>query len=190
MKVIENPEFNGLELYFDGKPNHAVIGRLKDAHFRWHNKKKCWFAKNNEKNRALVESLGGTVDSIPLSTKSAQAPTNKFGVQVGDIFYISWGYDQTNVNFFQVVALVGAVSVRIKEIHYDHVRTESYMSGYVVPVKDKFSSCGIFIKDLENGDLKKVQPYSTADGRFYIKVKDYYADPTTETAEHFKSTWA
>lgn len=31
--------------------------------------------------------------------------TETAAVKVGDVFYSSWGYDQTNVNFFAVVAL-------------------------------------------------------------------------------------
>lgn len=37
------------------------------------------------------------------------------GVKVGDFFYTSWGYDQTNVEFFEVVGLTGA-SVRLREV--------------------------------------------------------------------------
>lgn len=33
------------------------------------------------------------------------APSPEAAVKVGDIFYRSWGYDQTNVNFYQVVEL-------------------------------------------------------------------------------------
>lgn len=36
-------------------------------------------------------------------------------IEVGDIFYTSWGYDQTNVNFFEVIALRGKAVV-IREV--------------------------------------------------------------------------
>jgi len=35
--------------------------------------------------------------------KGAYAVENKYGVKVGDYFYTSWGYDQTNVDFYKVV---------------------------------------------------------------------------------------
>jgi hypothetical protein len=37
------------------------------------------------------------------------------GVSEGDFFYASWGYDQTNVNFFEVLGLTAA-SVRLREV--------------------------------------------------------------------------
>lgn len=33
---------------------------------------------------------------------------NKYGVKVGDIFYASWGYDETHVNFYEVVRVTTA----------------------------------------------------------------------------------
>lgn len=58
-------------------------------------------------------------------------------VQVGDIFYNSWGYEQTNVDFYQVVALSGQ-SVTIRKIQSKMVRENAFMSGFVVAVKDAF----------------------------------------------------
>jgi hypothetical protein len=34
--------------------------------------------------------------------------TNKHGVEPGDIFYCSWGYDQTNVYWYEVVRVTAA----------------------------------------------------------------------------------
>jgi hypothetical protein len=41
------------------------------------------------------------------------APHN---LQLGAIFYASWGYDQTNVDFYQVTAVLGPRMVEIREI--------------------------------------------------------------------------
>lgn len=41
--------------------------------------------------------------------------TNVHGVQVGDIFYSSWGYDQTNVDYFEVVKVTAKMAT-VKEI--------------------------------------------------------------------------
>lgn len=39
----------------------------------------------------------------------------KHDIKVGDIYYTSWGYDQTNVNFYEVVA-IGEKSVFVREV--------------------------------------------------------------------------
>lgn len=43
------------------------------------------------------------------------ATPQEAGVKVGDYFYGSWGYDQTNVNYFRVVGLT-AKCVKIQEV--------------------------------------------------------------------------
>jgi len=59
--------------------------------------------------------------------------------EIGDIFYASWGYEQTNVNFFQVVGKVGETMLKIREIAKESVEgSEGFMSDSVVAVKDAF----------------------------------------------------
>lgn len=60
--------------------------------------------------------------------------TNTHTVKVGDIFGASWGYDQTNVNYYQVTKLVGKSTVEIREIKATRVD-----DSHVMPVKDNFT---------------------------------------------------
>lgn len=53
---------------------------------------------------------------------------------VGTILCSSWGYDQTNVDFYEVTALVGKVTVTIQKIAASQVAgTEGFMSCQVAP---------------------------------------------------------
>lgn len=89
---------------------------------------------------------------------------NKFGIKVGDWFEMSWGYEQTNVDFFQVVALVGESSVRIRQANPKMV-SEDPISGMSADRTYKMTSeiqppvRSIFIKDNEKGDLKRVKSF-------------------------------
>ena len=56
--------------------------------------------------------------------------------KVGDILVASWGYDQTNVNFFQVVWR-SEKSVRVREIE-SRIKEEGFMCGSATPIKDDF----------------------------------------------------
>ena len=56
--------------------------------------------------------------------------------KVGDIFSSSWGYDQTNCDFVQVVSVTDK-SVRVREIAQNAEQT-GYLSGYTKPIKDAF----------------------------------------------------
>lgn len=59
-------------------------------------------------------------------------------LKVGDILYTSWGYDQTNVDFFQVIEAKGHF-VKIREIESKQVDgSQGGMCCNVVAVKDAF----------------------------------------------------
>lgn len=68
-----------------------------------------------------------------------QQPTpNADGVHIGDLYYTSWGYDQTNINFYQVVALKGKRTAVIRQIANDYLGGCG-MQGMVRPRRDVFS---------------------------------------------------
>jgi hypothetical protein len=60
--------------------------------------------------------------------------------KVGDILYDSWGYDQTNIDFYQVTRITGQ-SVWIRPIGGQPVESEGYggMAGRIKPIKDSFN---------------------------------------------------
>lgn len=67
--------------------------------------------------------------------EAAKADKNK--LVVGDILVSSWGYDQTNVDFYQVVGLVGKCSLKLRKIR-GYKQYEGNMIGHVVPQTDDF----------------------------------------------------
>jgi hypothetical protein len=56
--------------------------------------------------------------------------------KVGQILYHSWGYDQTNVDFYQVIEAKGKTIV-VREVAQDRTET-GFMSGQTMPIKDEF----------------------------------------------------
>lgn len=141
-KVITNEEHQGEELYFDEKPTDEIIAILKENCYKWHNTKKCWYRK--------LEYTGKT-------KKNKQTKQNYLGVKVGDIFCFYWGYEQSNINYFQVVGLKGTKQVIIREIAYKTTETTGYESYKVTACKDGFLSSSQFINDNEVGAVKKVK---------------------------------
>lgn len=63
-RVEFNAEHDGVEVYFPGKPSDAVRAALKNAGYRWHGTKKCWYASRTEAHlqalRAATEA-----DALP-----------------------------------------------------------------------------------------------------------------------------
>lgn len=58
---------------------------------------------------------------------------------LGKVFYSSWGYDQTNVDFYQVVAIKGKKTVILQELNSDYTATGS-MCGEVKPILNSFKN--------------------------------------------------
>lgn len=72
-------------------------------------------------------------------------------LQVGDIVHTSWGYDQTNVSFFEVTRVVSEKSVAVREIKATTVET-GFMCGQTTPMRGEF--CGDeHVRRVRNGNI-------------------------------------
>jgi hypothetical protein len=65
-----NEELNGIELYFDNKPQQEVINNLKANKFRWSNYKKCWYTKQSEKALTIAQQITDNKDNSELTTEA------------------------------------------------------------------------------------------------------------------------
>ena len=159
-----NQELNGIEIKFDCKPVSEVLNTLKSNGFRWHGKKKVWYAKQTPERLEVAKAITSGAEIKKENQKKKSEKTNIYGVKVGDIFCASWGYEQTNNDFFQVVALVGKQSVRVREVYPEIINRDPIsgmsedrvykLTGEILPPV----SHSVFIKDQENGDLKRLKP--------------------------------
>lgn len=165
--IRENSEYNSREIYFDGKPAAETREALKALKMRWHGVKKCWYGYATAEDIAAAiagEIVSGAAKTAPKAEKPPKK--NKFGVKVGDIFTASWGYDQTQTDFFQVVELVGELSVRVREVYprmieEDAVSPMSADRTYKI-TRDILPPAphSVFIKDQERGDIKRLKSYA------------------------------
>lgn len=182
--ITENGSFGSIEISFTEKPSEAVRDALKAMRFRWHGQRRVWYgyrteaeAKQAIRNAQRMERGEAKQDEQKQSkakkseakknTAKKSEPVNDYGVKVGDLFYSSWGYEQTNVDFFQVVELVGKSSVRVREVNPPIIEDKTYQHGMAANRVYQTSGCGIlepaerstFIKDQIKGDLKRVKSY-------------------------------
>lgn len=59
-------------------------------------------------------------------------------IKVGDIYYDSWGYEQTNIDFYQVISVEKSFAT-LQRIAKQRVEgTDYHDSAYVKPLKDQF----------------------------------------------------
>lgn len=93
-------------------------------------------------------------------------------LEVGNILYTSWGYDQTNIDFYQVTEVVGKNTVKVREIvkgreESDHFTYENvsgskgqFKEGSKELTKRVNSSNGINISSFEYATLWDGRPKS------------------------------
>lgn len=115
--------------------------------------------------------------------KAERKASNVRRLVVGDILRSSWGYDQTNIDYYEVTALVGTSMVEVRPIARQSLETES-MQGKCVPCPGQYT--GEAKRYKAQGDSVKVSSYC---GAYRIEptvlpggVKVYPADHWTAYA--------
>jgi len=104
----------------------------------------------------------------------------KHTLEVGSILYSSWGYDQTNIDFYQVTEVVGAKSVKIRRIASERTDESNPPCDYVIPVKDAFLDDSSYDKNKEM--LKRVGQGNTISLNSYSSAYPWDGKPKYETS--------
>lgn len=110
-------------LVFSGKANKPAIH------------KGYWDVEGRDK--AIANVITNTASRKAQTIQRRAERTAPHTLKVGDILYSSWGYEQTNVNFYQVVELKGKNSVVVREIH-SRIVSDNGPTTHVVAVPDSF----------------------------------------------------
>lgn len=98
-------------------------------------------------------------------------------VEAGDLFVSSWGYEQTNVDFYQVISRPSAAYAIVRPVSYEQIETTSWASEYVRPVKDAFVGEEMRVK--LNGSS-----FKTGHSQHARKIEN------PETSKHYHSWYA
>lgn len=101
------------------------------------------------------------------TTRAANDKAAFAATKVGDVFVASWGYDQTNIDFYEVVAKTAA-RVKVRPIGSVVVESTRF-SDAVAPAKGNFTGPAV---------TKAVRAASwrsdfNADRDAYISIEDY-----------------
>lgn len=166
--ITKNPMFNSLEITFAEKPSEKIRNVLKANKFRWHSVKSVWYGYADE------DTIRKAVEQAEDKEPETEKPAN--GVQVGDLFYCSWGYDQTNVDFVQVIALCGKSSVRVRPVEpaVAEETDRSFMSCERKYINSRLLLPAVKSVICEDNSLHRLNKY---DNRVYFKSGSHYFYP-------------
>ena len=89
-----NEELNGIELYFDSKPEQEVLTHLKSNGFRYSGFKKCWWSKWTEKSMQVAN--GVTKQEVSSSKTITKTKKKAKGVKMGLWDATQWNEVEVN----------------------------------------------------------------------------------------------
>jgi len=88
-------------------------------------------------------------------------------LKIGDVLVCSWGYDQTNIDYYQVTRVPGAQTVEIRKIAAKSGPEEGFMTAYCTADRDNFVGEPM-IKRANSSNCVRIASYACAspwDGR-------------------------
>lgn len=91
------------------------------------------FRNEAEKDRTIKEFFESNERSLKFKEELKQARNQPVTLKVGDIIYNSWGWEQTNVDFYAVVR-VSAAYVWLQALSQSS-KESGFMAGYCSAVK-------------------------------------------------------
>lgn len=119
----------------------------------WHHS----FSNDAARERKIREHFEGRRRWAEWQAERRAERKKPHGFEVGHVLYASWGYDQTNIDFYQVTKIIGAQMVEVRKVSQISADTgnEPWMTGKVVPKLDGF--IGEVLRRRVNGRSKSVR---------------------------------
>lgn len=100
--------------------------------------------------------------SAQSSLHTAMPAPGDLGVQVGDIFYNSWGYDQTNIDFYEVIRLTGQ-GVEVQPVASRVISDDGHGNERVVPMPGVVRDYDVILR-IDRTDAKPSKVCRLKDG--------------------------
>jgi hypothetical protein len=132
-ELIAKDERFGFEVYATLSPRIVALAYGgKRTNPDWHYR----FKDEAALHRQIESTLKGFMQSAELKAEWKAKRNAPHDVKIGDIFKASWGYDQTNIDFYECTAIIGQM-IEIRAIAQESEETLS-MQGECVPMPGAF----------------------------------------------------
>jgi hypothetical protein len=155
-ELIAKDERYGFEVH-----GGQLAGKYFAICFRGKAFKPVWhysFRTQEAMRKSIDETLAAEMDAVERKAKrqaEKKLACASHDVKPGDIFRASWGYDQTNIDYYQVVSISGQMAT-VRAIGCMSEET-GFMSGDSVPELDRFIGEPFRVR-IQKWDVKS-EPY-------------------------------
>ena len=116
-------------------------GRLAAIAFHGRAAKPDWhhtFASAESRAAMVRRFFEGRARTLAVRAEQRAKRQIPHTLELGHILYATWGYEQTNVNFYQVTRLVGRHTVELREVARISQDGEAWATGKAMPKLDAF----------------------------------------------------
>jgi len=151
----------GIQIYYKNTPCISAIcfvGRAVNP--TWHYRFKDGQQRINEVTRTFKNVAELAEYKAARKAKAAEASANH-GVKVGDVFRSSWGYDQTNIDYYQVLSVSNKTATFCKIAQLSE--NDGFLQGNCVPATNQFIG----------KPFKKLIQKSSTESSDYIKIYSF-----------------
>jgi hypothetical protein len=161
--------------------NSVVSMKKKPAMMVWKGKQQNPFSNyyymSEERRKEALENHKKSALALKEYKEKRKAERKAFNpdVKVGDIYRSSWGYEQTNIDFYQVIEVKGKSTVVLREIAHKMKEDSMYEHGMaceVLPLENSFLN--------ENTITKRV-------GKYGITLNSYASASKWDGKAEYKS---
>lgn len=159
----------------------TLIGHHAAMCFIGKQSKPAWyysFRNGQQMFSKIKEQIEGVRASEERKAKEKAERSKPHSLKVGDILVSSWGYDQTNVDFYKVKKLIGKSMVELIAVGSDTVEGSGYDHGMACEV--------VAIPQAEYGEPFKKKANSTN----YVSLNSYSSAGKWDGSPMYKSWYA
>lgn len=172
----------GIEVFYSDIKKVAILYAGKSNKKVWYYRFQTVESMHDDINKTIKNIVANKKADLELKerAKALQAVLKASDhFQIGEIIVNSWGYDQTNVDFYQVVEVLNK-KIRVQELKQERVQgsDHSSMSCDVLPIKDDFYSEDLLLLSIKinkwgNNDVAICNPEHFYHFRKWDGTKEY-----------------
>lgn len=149
----EEKQFTNLNAVVYVADNYAIAYSGKKTNPDFHYRFKSNEQRDSYINKWIDNLKGKQQNKLAMKQTRNQPHT----LQIGDIMIHSWGYEQTNVDFYQVISKTEK-TVKLQAIGQQVVKgSEGFMCCNVIPIKNNFVNDKIITKKADKDNYVSME---------------------------------
>jgi len=117
------------------------VAKLRAIFYTGKQSKHTWyytFHTEQDMKATITKTISGIMTREDQKAQRRESRKAPHSLEAGNILYSSWGYDQTNISFYQVTKVISDKTVELREISSKRLSSSDYGTDEVVAVKDAF----------------------------------------------------